>query len=356
MSTAIAISRDKKLAKTLRAGLLKGVADVTTAASVDGLKKGNHRLAAVHVDGGAVDEQIRGCLSRVAKDAQLIVIAAKSDLRAFAHALQTSPQVAAVMTTGRADHNNTARAARGMSEGNVFGLHRFVGDDAEIRSAVLTSYADKLACLDQLERFAKSHQIRAKYREAMLQAADEMLMNALYIAPREATTTSQIDLTTDKQNLVARAQRVVQVEYAYADDTIWVAVRDHYGSIDRRRLLRQWEDTLIAHEDSSDTDDHALGLYIMSNASTSMHLHLAPGLASEVVCSFDTRAAKLKLTELEIVEETDGERLAALKAARDTAPETTAAATGADQRSSMVWLVAVLVVIAVVLVIALALR
>lgn len=352
MSTAIAISRDKKLAKTLRAGLLKGVTDVTTAASVDALdNKSGHRLAAVHVDDDAA-EQIRDCLGCVSKDAQVIVIAAKSDLGAFARALQTSPQVAAVMTTARADHGNTARAARGMSEGGVFGLRRFLGDDDEIKSAVLTSYADKLACLDQLERFAKSHQIRAKYREAMLQSADEMLMNALYIAPREVTTADG----GGKQTLRDLAQRRVQVEYAYAGDTLWVAVRDYYGSVDRDRLLRQWKDTLDAHEDASNTDDHALGLYIMSNASTSVHLALAPGVASEFVCSFDTRAAKLKLQEFEIVEETDAARIKSLKATRDRAPETTIAGTGEEaQRSSIMWLVAVLAVIVVVLVIALAL-
>jgi len=357
MSTAIAISRDKKLAKALRAGLLKGADEVTTATNVDSIpKNGKATLLAVHVDKNA-EQQIRTCLARLPNDAKLIVVVPKSQLRAIATALQTSAQVCAVVTVDRATKATMSRVAAGLAHGDVFGLGRFLPDDSEVHSAVLGSYADKEACLEQLEAFAKTNQIRAKYRDAILQCTDEMLMNALYIAPREATTTSQIQLTNDKQSLVARAQRSVEVEYALTDKSMWVCVRDQYGSVQRRNLLDQWEETVIAHEDASDTGDHALGIYIMSNASTSMHVHLAPGVATEFVCSFDLKAAKLQLRELEIVEEQDAGRIAELKTARQLTAETSFAdPSEGDSRSPIFLVAAVLAVVVAILVVALLLN
>lgn len=357
MSTAIAISRDKKLAKALRAGLLGSATNVTTAPTADALpKNGTATLLAVHADAN-VDQHLHTCVARAPSDARMIAVMPKPNLGAIVDALQVDQRVAAVVTVDRADKATISRIASALSGSAVFGLTRFVGDETEVHSAVLSSFGDKLRCLDQIEELAKSHQVRAKYREAILQCADEMLMNALYIAPREAATAGELELGRDKQSVVARAQRAVEVQYAHTRDTMWVAVRDQYGSIRRDTLLEQWQETIRAHENKRDTEDHSLGVYIMSNSSTSMHLHLAPGVATEVVCSFDLKAPKLQLREIEFVEERDAKRIAELKSAAAVVTESGTSETGeTGTRSPIVLVAAGLGVIVLVLLLAVLLR
>jgi hypothetical protein len=251
------------------------------------------------------------------------------------------------MSASRLSAERIAGVARRIEEGGVFGLESLVPDGTEIQSVMVGSYRDKLACLDQLEGFAESRKIRGKYRESILQCADEMLMNALYVAPREAASILKISAT--KASIAEHARRGVEVRWTYAHRTLFLAVRDTYGSLTREGLLRGWRQAIEAS--SAAAVGRGLGLFIMTNGSSSVSFSHVPGVATECICSFDTTASKLQLEEVALYEETDDKRIAEIEAA-SAAARMSSEVTGADRESSPPWAILGLIAIVVILAVA----
>src|SRR5690606_22356506 len=121
----------------------------------------------------------------------------------------------------------------------------------------------------------------------------------------EAARGGQLD--TSPEAIAARARQAVAVHWAYANRTLYLSVRDPYGSLAREELLRSWS---AAIGERSQVAECGLGLEIISHGATSLAYNLLPGVATECVCSFDTTVPKLQLEEIGIYPESDSEAAA----------------------------------------------
>jgi len=359
-STAIVVSEDLEITDTLRAGLEKVVGRVSTVPAVEVIPESPAAAAVVvHVASG-VDEDTKRSIAAVPHKCPVIIALGGNDLGDVAAALDASPQVAAVLTADRATPDSVAELARRAIRGNIFGLADKVPKGTKIREVAVVNYADKLRCIEQITRFAGESKIRGKYRDAIAQCVDEMLMNALYEAPREASMGSLSALEMDKAKIAARAQQPVLVQYAYADGILFLAVRDSYGSLRRDALLEHWRHAMDAQRDGEDALEGGLGLYIMSHSSTSLVFNEIPGVATECIGSFNVKSPKMQVQELGLLRETDRHSIAHLTAELEKhvpkEPVLEETKIAGPSRNAVILLVGLAVVVVVLLVLVIASR
>ncbi len=342
----LAISDDPDVATILREGLKHAVENVTTALAVDLLPQiGAADLVALHAH-EAVDQD---AIDQLPGTAYVILVIDNAKVDDFADLLTIEDRVVAVLDTANVTSETIAAIARRVTSGGVFGLEDRIPAGTEIHTLHILSFTQKLACLERIKKFAKESKVRGKYREAIVQCADEMLMNALYVAPNEAAAATPAQ-ELDKETIAARAQQPVVVKYAVADSKFYLSVSDTYGTIDRDTLLQRWSHAIGAQREGGES---ALGLFIITNASTSVSFNELPGVATECVCSFDLKAAKLELEEFGFYREIDADAIEILKTVDLTpapAPETSVAATveGPSPAVKIALIIAIAIVIAAI--------
>lgn len=263
-----------------------------------------------------------------------IVLAGRSPAE-LARALDgdTTAIAAVVESEGDAGRRRAAEHARARP---AFGLERWVPEGTEVHTVRVASYEDKLTCIDAIDCFAADHGLRGKYREAIGACVDELVMNALYAAPRVAAAGGE---RASAETIAARARRGVQVSWALADKTLFVSALDSYGSIDRHAMLA----ALTAGGDGG------LGLTLMAGSCSQLWVAVAPGDVCECVCGFDTRAPRLQLAELGFVEVTDPDDIATITGELERADELARRAALAPARAFGPGFVALVVVLGLVL-------
>ena len=327
----------------LREGLKQAVENVTAALSVDLLPQiGASDIVALHAH-EAVDQAV---IDQLPGTAYVILVLDNAKVDDFASLLTIEDRVVAVIDAADVTTEAVAAIARRVTSGGVFGLEDRIPAGTEIHTLHIESFTQKLACLERIKKFAKNSKVRGKYREAIVQCADEMLMNALYVAPNEASAATP-GQELDKATIAARAQQPVVVKYAVAAQKFYLSVSDTYGTLDRDTLLRRWRHAIGAQREGGES---ALGLFIITNSSTSVSFNELPGVATECVCSFDLKAAKLELEEFGFYREIDAAAIDALENAElAPAPAAEASVAPAAAGPSPAVKIALYIAIAIVL-------
>ena len=293
----IAISPDKVFAKRLSIGLKAAGGSVETYPGLDALARGeiHAALLVLHLD-GEIAESLDEVAERLRDDAQMIVILPTSDLMATVNAMERTKALAGVLVADAMTTADLAALATRVLHGDVFGLEKLVPWGTRIYSTLVGDYQEKSVCISRISEFAANMGVRRKYREAIEQCVDEMLMNALYDAPVDADGNQIFAEIPTKTRISLRMEQKAVVQYACNGETFTVSVRDRYGTLDRQTVLHYLHKCL--HEEQQidrKTGGAGLGLYIMSNAATAFMFNVLPGMATECVCAFDITAPKVQL-------------------------------------------------------------
>ena len=75
-----------------------------------------------------------------------------------------------------------------------------------------------------------------------------------------------------------------------------VSVRDRFGRLDKSTILRYIDKCLHSSAQiDRKTYGAGLGLYLVMNAASHVVVNIAPGMATEVVCSFDRKGVRTGL-------------------------------------------------------------
>jgi hypothetical protein len=296
----IALSPDKAFAKQIGTALRAAGGAVEVHQTLDGLGKGELQasLVVVHVDGdlaGAVEQ----LYPRLAGDGRLIAILPKPDLVRTIAIMGLSERIAGVLNAEHFKASDLTSMATRLLAGDIFGLEKLVPWGTKIYSQLVGDYQEKSLCIAQVSEFAELMGVRRKYREAVEQVVDEMLMNALYDAPVDDQGKQIFADIPTKTRISLRMEQKVVVQYACDDKTFSVSVRDSFGTLDRATVVR-YIDKCLHSEQQIDrkTGGAGLGLYLMANSTTRMFFNVLPGVATEAVCSFDLDQPKVQLQKL----------------------------------------------------------
>ncbi len=299
----IAISEDKKIAKQLSAGLMAAGGSVETVPSLDALAKGEIQaaLVVVHVTDSAILEQLS---ERLRKDAWIIVVLQESDLKQLVGAMQNTDRVGGVLTVDDFTVSKLAAMCTRILQGDIFGLEKVVPWGTRIYSILVGDYQEKSICISQISEYAASMGVRRKYRESIEQVTDELLMNALYDAPVDASGNQLFADVPTKTRISLRMEQKAVVQYSCDGTTFAISVRDSFGTLQRNTVLKYLHKCLYADQQIDRKAGGAgLGLYIMANATTQLIFNSLPGVATEVICTFDLSAPKVVLKQFGFFDE-----------------------------------------------------
>jgi hypothetical protein len=293
----IAVSPDKAFGKQLATALKAAGGTVDLFQKLDDLAKGEitATLVVLHLDGEMATAAAE-ILPRLSGDSKLIAVLPKSNLAAIVDTMQSSDRLAGVLMAENFDSRQLSAMATRVISGDIFGLEKMVTWGTLIHSQLVGDYQEKSLCISQISAFAELMGIRRKYREAIEQCIDEMLMNALYDAPVDEQGKPIFSEIPTKTRISLRVEQKVVVQYACDGKQFAVSVRDAFGTLERNTVLRYLHKCLHSEQQiDRKVGGAGLGLYLMTNSSTTVYFNVLPGVATEAVCVFDLETPKLQL-------------------------------------------------------------
>ncbi|MBZ0234007.1 MAG: hypothetical protein K8M05_16885, partial [Deltaproteobacteria bacterium] len=293
----IALSGDKAFGKVMATALKAAGGVVELHQSVDGLGRGDIQaaLVVVHLD-GELANVVEDLALRLGNDARLLLVLPTSALSRTVDVMKVSDKVAGVLIAAHMKPLDLAAMATRVLAGDIFGLEKLVPWGTRVYSTLVGDYQEKSLCIAQITEFAELMGVRRKYREAIEQCVDEMLMNALYDAPVDDQGKQIFAEIPTKSRIQLRMEQKVVVQYACDGSTFTVSVRDSFGTLDRSTVLRYlWKCLHSEQQIDRKTGGAGLGLYLIANSSTRFLFNVLPGVATECVCQFDLETPKVQL-------------------------------------------------------------
>ncbi len=291
----VAIAADKAFAKKLAAGLMAAGGTVETVATIDDLAKGeiNADLVVAHVPPGdgtlvsAINERMR-------KDAGFICVIDHSSIEQIVEVMKAGRVSSVLVADDLAPATLSATATR-LLYGDVFGLEKSMPWGVKIYSTLVGDYQEKSVVISAVSDFATAIGVRRKYRESIEQVLDELLMNALYDAPVDAAGKQMFADVPTKTRISLRMEQKAVVQYACEGDLFALSVRDSFGALKGDTIVKYLDKCLHAEQQIDRKAGGAgLGLYIIANAATQFVVNIFPGVATEVMCTFDLTAPKVQ--------------------------------------------------------------
>jgi hypothetical protein len=256
------------------------------------------RFAVYAFDGS--QDKLKLVTSKMRDGAQLVGVTPPSNLAGLTRLLN-DPRCNHVLTADDAGFATVAITIQKFVTGDLFGIEKYLPSNADVHLTRLREYKGRTAAIDEVLAYAEKVGVRRQVRSAIGQVCEELLMNALYDAPADAHGNpifAEVDL---KERLDKLSPRPVSIRYAATEKGFAVSVRDRFGRLDKATVLRYIDKCLHSSEQiDRKTYGAGLGIYLIANAATQFVLNVAPGMATEVVCTFDRKTARASLKALSV--------------------------------------------------------
>jgi len=232
--------------------------------------------------------------SRLKPGAELCAVVPASSLAAFVK-LMRFPYLNHVLVRSDDMASLTITALK-LFTGDIFGIEKYLPPEIEVHLTRLRDYGGRSRAIDSVLAFAEAAGVRRQIRSAIGQVCEELLMNALYDAPVDDGGNAVFAEVDPHLRLDQQSPRPVSIRYATTAQHFAVAVRDRFGTLEKAHILNYLEKCLKSPDQiDRKTYGAGLGLYLIANNAAQFIVNLAPGMASEVVCTFDRKAAKVPL-------------------------------------------------------------
>jgi len=290
----LAISSDLDQLRRIVSTLEKAGAEVDAVRSVEAIAGDviPHRYVFFSASDGNV-KALNQLVPKLRERAHVSVVTPKatlSDLTAYLH----DDRVNHVIVGDELD-NGVFVTAQKLLTGDIFGIEKYLPPGTPVHYARIRDFEGRGRAIDTVLEFAEQSKMRRQVRTAIGAVCEELLMNALYDAPVDASG-QPIFANVDPHDRVAMGSpRPVSIRYAATDDGFAVAVRDRFGRLAKNTILAYIEKCINSpNQIDRKTYGAGLGLYLVANAAASYVVNVAYGIATEVVCTFD-RGAKSPL-------------------------------------------------------------
>jgi hypothetical protein len=256
------------------------------------------RFAVYAWDG--TDEGLRLITARLRDGAQLVGVTPPTDLAAYTRLLADS-RCNHVLTADDNGFNMVAITVQKFVTGDLFGIEKYLPQGTEVHLTRLREYKGRTAAIDEVLAYAEKVGVRRQVRSAIGQVCEELLMNALYDAPVDESGNPLFAEVEVKARLDKLSPRPVSIRYAATEAGFGVSVRDRFGRLDKATVLRYIDKCLHSPQQiDRKVYGAGLGIYLIANAATQFVLNVAPGMATEVVCTFDRKVARAHLRALSV--------------------------------------------------------
>jgi hypothetical protein len=185
--------------------------------------------------------------------------------------------------------------AQKLLTGDIFGIEKYLPAGTPVHYVRLHDFVGRSRAIDTVLSYAEGVRMRRQVRTAIAAVCEELLMNALYDAPVDASGRPIFADVDPHDRKDTHSPRPVSIRYAATDHGFAVAVRDRFGRLAKNTVLSYIEKCIRSPvQIDRKTYGAGLGLYLVANAAASYVVNVAYGIATEVVCTFD-RGAKSPL-------------------------------------------------------------
>jgi hypothetical protein len=173
-----------------------------------------------------------------------------------------------------------------------FGLEKYMAWGAEVRSYALDDARDRDAAVAELAKDVLAIGVPDRIGSLVSVIADELLANALYAAPVDASGTRFRSRDPRDQSRSLSDRDAVTVRWATDARYLAIEVRDKWGSIELADVLRK---LAAGGSQVSEIGEGGMGLPLAYACSNQFVINCAPGEMTEVIALLDVR---YKPTEL----------------------------------------------------------
>lgn len=296
----LAIADDPAALERLATAIRAGGAQPILVRGLAGLEPGTVPYRFVVFSWDASEGPLVELCARVRAGAQVVAVVPPSPLGVYTRTL-AQPQCNHVMNLDDAGLSCLAVTIQKFVSGDLFGIEKYVPSGTEVHLTRLRDYQGRQRAIDDILGAAEQLGVRSKVRSQIGQVCEELLMNALYDAPIDESGKllfGEVDL---KARLAQLSPRPVSIRYASTETGFAVAVRDRFGRLDKATILRYLDKCLHSGQQIDRKIYGAgLGLYLVANAATQYVVNIAPGMATEVVCTFDRKGVRTGLRVLSV--------------------------------------------------------
>jgi hypothetical protein len=290
----LAIAEDASTLDAMATALAAAAADVDSVLGLKNVREGTISQRYVFYGWDGNPTPLHDLSARLKPGAELCAIVPASSLAAFVE-LMRFPYLSHVLVRSEPMTSLTITALK-LFTGDIFGIEKYLPPEVEVHLTRLRDYGGRSRAIDSVLAFAEAAGVRRQIRSAIGQVCEELLMNALYDAPVDDGGNAVFAEVDPHARLEAQSPRPVSIRYATTDQHFAVAVRDRFGTLEKAHILNYLEKCLRSpNQIDRKTYGAGLGLYLIANNAAQFIVNLAPGMASEVVCTFDRKGAKVPL-------------------------------------------------------------
>lgn len=187
----------------------------------------------------------------------------------------------------RFDDDEFIASATKALRGEIFGLQKAFPWGVTTLSMVLRSYGDKHAAIEVLSDYAASAGCRGSVRDRIQLVCDELMINALYHAPRDESGGEKHADKTPQQMSQIPALDPVEVQYGCSGKYFGVSIRDGSGSLTREKLLDYLARAAAPAAMEDKKSGAGLGLVTVLRSVSRLIFNCDPGSSTEVIALFD---------------------------------------------------------------------
>jgi CBS domain-containing protein len=228
----------------------------------------------------------------------VIVVLREASVATVVEVMQTSQHVAGCVVNGEFGATTLRRMVARIVADDVFGLDKVMAPGTHVHTSSVGDYDQKAACMAALAAYVEGRGLPRSYQQPIEQCIDEMIMNALYDAPVDASGKHVFEGMAIRQRIRMRTAQQVIVQYASDDQQLAVSVRDAFGSLQRSTVIRHLYKAVHAR-DAVDrgAGGAGLGIYLMASSSTAVYFNVLNGIATEAICCFELNTPKRELAQ-----------------------------------------------------------
>jgi len=196
-----------------------------------------------------------------------------------------------ISTQERIDETELIVTCQKLYARDIFGLEKYITTwGVQIHDHVVRNTADKRNAIRSLQAYLQALDSFTSIDSAVVWVADELLMNAMFDAPRDEHGNAKY-INRDRGHLELEPNEAVTLRYCCDGRYFALSVTDPFGSLDRGVMLKYLNRCLggdVAMEERQ--AGAGLGLYIVFNSITQLAFNIEPGKATEVVALFYIRS------------------------------------------------------------------
>ena len=168
---------------------------------------------------------------------------------------------------------------------DIFGVDKYLKWGVDVQEYYVYDSSLRMRYTNEIVEYCRSLGCRDSLIGIVTDLCDELLMNAIYDAPRFETGEEKYNKLDRKETVRLSIKEGARLQYASDGDTLAIGVADPFGAITRKTIINYLHKCFGKGENQIESGDGGagLGLYIIWKSVNQFIVNLDPGVKTEVI-------------------------------------------------------------------------